>query len=484
MKIYLSLFLLLFCQQSIAATCDTYLSRISVWGESFYFSCASTNKETCFNATGKADLAMQGVICSHYYNNFVRSCSIDGGGTASTSSISIYTSQCEEDEVNERDCSEKGTNGGIFFSNSVEPIICSVGCIANNIGSNTPVFGHETPLTPTSTYRYSGQNCPNPNPYPLDDFSETDEDSTNPDDVCTVIDDYQMCRAPDLNPKDGVPDLPMADNAGDKNGCMSVIQISTGNSTTVCEDPNEPQDPDLVCGFQGLDYTCVNKDQCTYKNGQAICIDSAGDYVGTDNADNPLNGGNLDGDNSNDIVSPGTQIDSPLLSTGQVIDNQNQAQAQSDELAPYLVDIANANQVNGQKLDEANLILGSIASGITDLVNKESGSVPTENADLVSTDFVNGSEFESIDFSVYDGDPSLSTGFGNTLDSSVKLDGSLTTAFNSIGGCSDLSMNNGSLEFFKVTCSEMSGIKNILSWVLYILVLIHAFRTVIRTKES
>lgn len=97
-----------------------------------------------------------------------------------------------------------------------------------------------------------------------------------PDGVCTTILGLTTCQL--------------------DNGC------STYNGVEVCPEDGK----DNVCGTYNGTVVCYDKaapQNCGLVNGSAMCVDSAHNIIPADSPDNPINGGNNDGNETNDVFS-------------------------------------------------------------------------------------------------------------------------------------------------------------------------------------
>lgn len=394
--------------------------------------------------------------------------------------IRVNTTQCFEEAEQADQCDKYSGNKSQFLASQTADKICTDSCVAKKISSSNPVLGGHTSSSSdkniyamTNEYCFDGGGLPQHN----DAFAETGAGES-----CTVIDGYRMCNTPDID-GDGIPEVPTPPEVPE--GCMSITNIATTETAIHCSEyasDDLDNHPDEVCGFVGLYYECFKKDQCTFKDGSPVCIDSDGDYVATDSADNPMNGGNLDGDNSNDILGANDSITAPLLDQSDLANSTNQANNIGENLIPHLQNINDSINNNGTKLDQANGTLGAIASSITNVDNSISDL--TETGTLTSTDYVTGTEFDSLDFVSFDADPNATTGFGDTLDDSLNIDNTLENVFNTGASCSDLSISFSDVQIFSMTCAQMARIKTILQWFLYVLLIIHAFNVMLKPQAK
>lgn len=489
MRLLIYFYITFFSALTYSASCTNYdysvsFKLISNGGAYTYLNFSSTAATTQYSQIfGDANnvLAAYDIICTGHSSNRLTGCTrlSTQGQTAPTYlySSTIYiqsSSMCFEEAEEARDCDSKGANGGIFLYESKSPQLCVNGCIANNMGGSQPIFGHETYDSTTSVFSYSGTPCPSPiEGVPnVDLLSETDDIETGAGESCYVMGTLKLCMTPDID-GDGSPDIPPPETGELGDGCMSVTNLENNNSSLVCGDPDggtDATDPNTRCGFVGSVYQCVPTDECTFVNGSAVCLDSDGVYVGTDSPDNPLNGGNLDGNNTNDIVSSDTNISSPLLSQDKLIGSQHDANLLTDNLAPYLSNINDAVSLNGQKIDNSNVLLTSIASGITDLNNKDFGGGTgidegnTPSASGYQMQVEQDTLFTDLDTTLTDG-----TGDGSKGDELATNADSFQTLLGITldSGCVDVSYPIYNDHTFTIKCSWANYTSAILTWVFW-----------------
>jgi hypothetical protein len=486
MRLLIILLTFLFSSQAYSA-CSTYQYNVvfSYFGpqQQFFFGSPNSFKTL---SDANAGLAPYDISCTGNNNSLVLSgCRYisTNAAVSSNAQMSYYgpSTQCFESAENERSCDRKGNNGGGMILESTAPLMCNGECEVTKVGSSTPIFGHSTGTGLQSVYAYTGEICPSP-PHPKVDAPN----ETGAGESCDIIDGIKFCSVPDID-GDGSPDVPTPE---DSEGCMSVTNQATGAHNVSCNSqfPDGGIDSDKVCGYVDTEFKCVNKDQCQFVNGNTVCIDDVGNYVGTDNPDNPMNGGNLDGDKSNDIVGPNEQINSPLLTDDQLINNNNVAQQLTDDLSPLLNNIDNSVKTNGEKIDGSNVLLTAIASGISDL-NSSGGSIGN-NGDIIEDSnpnspdqYVSGNEFDSIDFDSYIGDPEATMGLGNTFGDTFDLDSQLNNLLPNVSGCSDLRIQVKGITMLNLSCESMSSIRALLSWIVYFMLVLHIFRTITMERK-
>jgi hypothetical protein len=244
--------------------------------------------------------------------------------------------------------------------------------------------------------------------------------------------------------------------AGGEADCFTV------NGEQICPTP------DAVCGNKNGSFQCLEPQQkgCGSFNGENVCVDPTGHVVPVDDPDHPDNGGNLDGDSKNDPTDSRDPIDGG--------DPDNQPNAPID---------TGANEGSSEKTArESNLKLGKIESntksaadalkamalnGIsTDLseeVSDSSTNAILSNAPAES--LISGSNDEMFEFIEGIDVASTGGGYGGGMVSGI------TDAATDIipqGVCSELGFNFKG-HGFSLGCDKTQRIRDLLSWVFYIL---------------
>jgi hypothetical protein len=244
--------------------------------------------------------------------------------------------------------------------------------------------------------------------------------------------------------------------AGGEADCFTV------NGEQICPTP------EAVCGNKNGSFQCLEPLQkgCGSFNGENVCVDPTGHVVPVDDPDHPDNGGNLDGDSKNDPTDSRDPVDGG--------DPDNQPNAPID---------TGANEGSSEKTArESNLKLGKIESntkavadtlksmalnGIsTDLseeVSDSSTNAILSNAPAES--LISGSNDEMFEFIEGIDVASTGGGYGGGMVSGI------TDAATDIipqGSCSELSFVFKG-HAFSLGCDKTQRIRDLLSWVFYIL---------------
>lgn len=153
---------------------------------------------------------------------------------------------------------------------------------------------------------------------------ETMSCETPPEEICfTTIESMasQCVYIGEDDPADEVPPGCVVDSETGHEICLSDepgCYIADGK--TICPTP------DMVCGTKNGTFSCVapEAEGCGYFNGEKVCFAPDGEKVDNTSPDHPDNGGNLDGDETNDMIDsrppseggdPDNQIDSPIAPT-------------------------------------------------------------------------------------------------------------------------------------------------------------------------
>ena len=93
--------------------------------------------------------------------------------------------------------------------------------------------------------------------------------------------------------------------------CSKVLDLTTCLLDNGCKSYNgvhvcNTSETDYVCGTYNDTVTCYDKNQkqnCGMVNGSPMCVDSDYNIIPSTSPDNPINGGNGDGNESNDVFS-------------------------------------------------------------------------------------------------------------------------------------------------------------------------------------
>jgi hypothetical protein len=227
--------------------------------------------------------------------------------------------------------------------------------------------------------------------------------------------------------------------------------------------------PEAVCGNKNGSFQCLEPQLkgCGSFNGENVCVDPTGHVVPVDDPDHPDNGGNLDGDSKNDPTDSRDPVDGG--------DPDNQPDAPIDTAA---------NEVSTEKTArESNLKLGKIESN----TKAAADTLKAMSLNGISTDLseeVSDSQADSIIQNGATGswdDPTTGTwakvdSFTAGIDAgsagySGGMVSGITDAATDIipqGVCSELGFNFKG-HGFSLGCDKTERIRDLLSWVFYIL---------------
>jgi hypothetical protein len=230
---------------------------------------------------------------------------------------------------------------------------------------------------------------------------------------------------------------------------------------------------DAVCGEQNGTFKCVEPQEegCGYFNGEKICYDTEGDKVTDDSPDHPDNGGNLDGDETNDITDPRPeeQGGNPNNQPGNTTGEGGGATEGTAKEGVKQQKIAN------QKLDGIGDGIGDLESAIDAAVDASRGDgTAIENGIESDLDSAGDGALESLDEyqdTLTDAAPMSTSDLSGVSDEVSGLFGN--------GQCSPLSFGIGDLAY-TLSCDDMSYIRDMLGWLLYALTVLRLFQIVRR----
>ncbi|MCL1478317.1 hypothetical protein MIH18_15595 [Marinobacter sp. M3C] len=234
--------------------------------------------------------------------------------------------------------------------------------------------------------------------------------------------------------------------AGEEANCYSV------NGERFCPSP------EAVCGNKNGTFSCIEPQEkgCGSFNGENVCVDPTGHVVPETSPDHPDNGGNLDGDDTNDLTDsrppdqggdPSNQPDSGTTTDGGASEKQQ--------------------KLGNKELSEINKGIGGLSSDIKNLPGQL-----TETNDKTVGDYFND-VVEFGDAAIFgtgvdalidgiDGNPMEGTGAASGVDGL----GEGVLGFLPSGSCSTFSFSVG-LASFQITCESSKRIRDILGFLLY-----------------
>ncbi len=271
------------------------------------------------------------------------------------------------------------------------------------------------------------------------------------------------------NPGDETPQDCITDDTG-KTVCLNDEEMGCYevNGKTECPSQN------AVCGVQNGTFNCVEPEEegCGFFNGEKICYTPDGEKVTEDSPDHPDNGGNLDGDPTNDATDPrpenegGDPNNQPGDSTGQGDGaTEGTAQEQLDEL----------RQIDN-KLDGVGDDLGGIDSSLDNLENANKGdpnAVRQGVREMIDTsgDAAVG-QLDGLVESIEEPAPMQA-------DDLNKFSQGLTDVLGAQPQCQDMRLGTSQLGF-TISCADTAIIRDFIGFVIYALTFWRLFQIVTR----
>lgn len=233
--------------------------------------------------------------------------------------------------------------------------------------------------------------------------------------------------------------------------------------------------PGMVCGEKNGTFQCIAPEQegCGYFNGERVCFTPDGDKVEPDSPDHPDNGGNLDGDDSNDPTDPRTPEEGgdPDKQPG-YIPPTAEGEGASEKTAR---DNLNENRKTADNTKKAADSLDKIK----DILNQEklenqdgiTGGIDSAGDDAIAGTGVD-EHIQGIGEGEFDGD--MVGGAGD----------SVTGALPGTGSCTDISAELWPGRVFQITCADTARIRDLLSWVFYVLTVWYLFDLVTNPPQK
>jgi hypothetical protein len=245
--------------------------------------------------------------------------------------------------------------------------------------------------------------------------------------------------------------------AGGEADCFTV------NGEQICPTP------EAVCGNKNGSFQCLEPQQkgCGSFNGENVCVDPTGHVVPVDDPDHPENGGNLDGNSKNDPTDsrdpadggdPNNQPNAPI-DTGA---NEGSSEKTSRESNLKLGKIETNTESSAKSLKEIALN-GLNVNNLSEEISDSASNSILQNAD--SEALISGSNDEMFDFIEGIDVAATGGGYGGGMVSGI------TDAATDIipqGTCSELGFAFKS-HSFSLGCDKTERIRDLLSWVFYIL---------------
>lgn len=300
-----------------------------------------------------------------------------------------------------------------------------------------------------------------PQPVPCESPNYIDPDSGEcvaPKEVCftdleSMADECVFIGEPD-------PELPegCVEFQGDQVCLTDDPNCYDVNGKQVCSTPNS------VCGFKNGAYECISPvaEGCGYFNGEMVCFTPDGQKVDQDSPDHPQNGGNLDGDDTNDPTDARTPEEGgnpdrqPIDTTGQGEGaTEGTAKEQLKALRQLRDDVRNqnkANEGNGAALEQG------ISSGIGSAGDSVTGQLD---------DHING----------------IDTTAPMTADDLSDIESTVSNLFGVSTQCTDIVFGTDEL-FYTITCQQMDKIRDLLGFLLYGFTVIRLFQIAVRPASK
>lgn len=283
---------------------------------------------------------------------------------------------------------------------------------------------------------------------------ETMSCETPPEEICfTTIESMasQCVYIGEDDPADEVPPGCVVDSETGHEICLSDepgCYIADGK--TICPTP------DMVCGTKNGTFSCVapEAEGCGYFNGEKVCFAPDGEKVDNTSPDHPDNGGNLDGDETNDMIDsrppseggdPDNQIDSPIAPTEPGDEaTEKTARDQLKELKKINDALDEMGKGEPLKGDEASSKIDDAIPGLLDNTGIDG-----------LTDGLGSNPFGSGDLGTLPG----------------IADGLMPQ-----GTCIAYSQDIIGFGTFQITCDDTALLRTILSWLFYVITAIYLFQ--------
>lgn len=296
------------------------------------------------------------------------------------------------------------------------------------------------------------------------------------DQVCGTIDGHKVCT----NKPGSDPESQCAfDSNGNAVACLddpvTVENESTGEVQTcpqgsICgyyDHDDNPDTPGVFGSVGGIDQT-----NCGTFNGQQVCLDDNGSIVDESSPDHPTNGGNLNGDDTDDYLDPTNPGDGLSDSDQNAIlaDRiEGAIQSQTDQL------IASAEQL---QQENHNFLEDTFTEDVE-------ADVGTFNGNQVAIETSVGDVVGALD-SKDDLLNQAQAGDGLAGDSRQYLNarGQAVEGLLSIGACQDYRVNFGDWTL-ELECSTFGIVRTVLAWAFWGMLVIYTYFVVTQAfKEA
>lgn len=261
------------------------------------------------------------------------------------------------------------------------------------------------------------------------------------------------------------------------------------NGREICRDPSDSEcikvdgsnsclADDMQCYYENLTLQCIPGDKpqrnCTYFNGQYKCFDpkDPSKEIPSNSSDHPNNGGNADGDDTNDPKQPGTgeetsQGKDDLATNKSIRDLQDSIGDGLDETNSWLEKIHKG--LFGGEYDGT----GDGKDGDAESSGRATGDLLAQTITEQTQTILEDQEAQSQEF--LDKLPSTVTSWFGDAGQNVGLANVLEGVLPSSSGCADYNVNlrlgNYSASMVIPVC-DLSRIKPLLEWVIWMVTLI------------
>jgi len=276
------------------------------------------------------------------------------------------------------------------------------------------------------------------------------------------------------DPNDDVPNGCARDSQSGVEFCISDqpgCYEQGGN--TICPTP------DAICGVKNGAFKCVQPETegCGSFNGERICFEPNGDKVENDSPDHPDNGGNLDGDETNDRYDSRDPVDGG--------DPENQP----DYVPPPTTDGQRATEETAR---DQNLKLDQIKDALDGVATEDTAKDQLQEAQDSNDSF---DEFTSGNVPDPDGPASTINdalpGLIGDTGIQAQIDGIGVNPFGSgdlgtvpgsvtdlipTGSCTAYSANVLGFGTFEISCSDTLLARQIMAWILYVITAVYLFQ--------
>lgn len=269
------------------------------------------------------------------------------------------------------------------------------------------------------------------------------------------------------------------DAGGDNPECVTdasgreVCEATDQNGCIVIDGQLNCPTDEAVCGEQNGAFNCVEPELegCGLFNGERICYDPDGNKVPSDSPDHPDNGGNLDGDNANDVTDPrpGDEGGNPNNQPG---DETGEGDFATEGTAR---EILKQQKRTNSKLDGIDDGLSDIESSIDEGLDANRGDGEgVKNRIKSDMEGAGDSALSPYDDFI----EGLSEPAPMTEDDLSGVTDKVSSLFGD-GQCSPLSFGIGELAY-TITCDDMAYIRDMLGWLVYAFTVLRLFQIVRR----